>query len=462
MKHPFMTKESSSEYRAGHKNLAEVSIDSGRGTMSTGIMSRMSSVPKQRPMPAIHHIQSNIPEDREHSVGDSDRLVEGYYSSSNMAVRKDMVRHTPGRRDDECIFPDKFGTPKPEPNSSANTPRVAHHEQFFDSVGTPAGYRNNNHSMEQTPKINSAAEFVSKGGDTGYCSASRHSNNSGAEIRAQSVRNADMPRLNLAQFDPSKYQDRVPAHSTSSSGWSCSASIHSNDAKAVSPRDHTDTSTQESARRQPSTCISATSDVSSYDGGFSLQNTKKVLNFESESQPSSLNEYYSHPSDFKEPVSHSYTNNVSAEFNNQRVYARSNSVDELEFERPRHKAANMRSNSCDDLDCENPREHSHKPVSGKASEHQKINCASGEQSDCTDGAKSGKPATELGSPINSTRLRPIRQRTRNAVVNILENGEVCLEFVKQKHKEEKVVEVFNISSDGQQVNKSEISLTKKM
>ena len=36
-------------------------------------------------------------------------------------------------------------------------------------------------------------------------------------------------------------------------------------------------------------------------------------------------------------------------------------------------------------------------------------------------------------------------------VNIVESGEVCLEFVKNKGKEQRVVEVFSISSDGQQV-----------
>lgn len=36
-------------------------------------------------------------------------------------------------------------------------------------------------------------------------------------------------------------------------------------------------------------------------------------------------------------------------------------------------------------------------------------------------------------------------------MNILETGEVCMEFVKNKGKEQRVVEVFSISADGQQV-----------
>lgn len=69
--------------------------------MSTGIMSRMSGAPKPRPMPAIHNIGSKIPEDRENSVGDSDRSADGYFSG-NMGSRTEMpplanpaLRHPP-------------------------------------------------------------------------------------------------------------------------------------------------------------------------------------------------------------------------------------------------------------------------------------------------------------------------------------------------------------------------------
>lgn len=36
------------------------------------------------------------------------------------------------------------------------------------------------------------------------------------------------------------------------------------------------------------------------------------------------------------------------------------------------------------------------------------------------------------SPLNSERLLPTRHRTKNAVLTILENGEVCIEFLKKK------------------------------
>lgn len=53
-------------------------------------------------------------------------------------------------------------------------------------------------------------------------------------------------------------------------------------------------------------------------------------------------------------------------------------------------------------------------------------------------------------PICSKRLLPTRHQTKNAVLSILPDGEVCLEFVKKKGilKKDTVCEVMKISSDG--------------
>ena len=64
-------------------------------------------------------------------------------------------------------------------------------------------------------------------------------------------------------------------------------------------------------------------------------------------------------------------------------------------------------------------------------------------------ASKAKKGSDL--PLNARRLRAIKQKTRNAVINILDGGEVCLEFLKSKDGKEKVVEVFRISPDGQKV-----------
>ncbi|CAL4091417.1 unnamed protein product [Meganyctiphanes norvegica] len=55
------------------------------------------------------------------------------------------------------------------------------------------------------------------------------------------------------------------------------------------------------------------------------------------------------------------------------------------------------------------------------------------------------------SPLSSRRLRPTRQQTNNAILNILENGEVCIEFLANRKGQEKVLKVCRISQDGMRV-----------
>ncbi len=60
-------------------------------------------------------------------------------------------------------------------------------------------------------------------------------------------------------------------------------------------------------------------------------------------------------------------------------------------------------------------------------------------------------------PVTTRRLRNMRHRTRHAIVSIVD-GEVCLEFLKPSRStggEERISEVFRISSDGQRVSYSE-------
>ncbi|XP_046395457.1 serine/threonine-protein kinase PLK4 [Ischnura elegans] len=57
----------------------------------------------------------------------------------------------------------------------------------------------------------------------------------------------------------------------------------------------------------------------------------------------------------------------------------------------------------------------------------------------------------LAPPLTTHRLQPTRHRTKNAVLSILDSGEVCIEFVKKRSGEEKVVEVCRISADGMRV-----------
>ena len=68
------------------------------------------------------------------------------------------------------------------------------------------------------------------------------------------------------------------------------------------------------------------------------------------------------------------------------------------------------------------------------------------------GNKKISPTLEtVMEPLNVRRLRPIRQKTRNVVLSILEDETVCLEFIKSKGKDFYVTEVFRVSSDGNKV-----------
>ncbi|KAG5319316.1 PLK4 kinase, partial [Pseudoatta argentina] len=52
------------------------------------------------------------------------------------------------------------------------------------------------------------------------------------------------------------------------------------------------------------------------------------------------------------------------------------------------------------------------------------------------------------SPLNSNRLEPKRHKTKNAILTILDNGEVCIEFIKRRNGTERINEVCRISGDG--------------
>ncbi|THK33125.1 serine/threonine-protein kinase PLK4 isoform X1 [Diachasma alloeum] len=61
-----------------------------------------------------------------------------------------------------------------------------------------------------------------------------------------------------------------------------------------------------------------------------------------------------------------------------------------------------------------------------------------------------EPYTKLQiPPLNTERLLPVRHRTKNFILTILDNGEVCIEFLKKKNLSvDKINEVCRISNDG--------------
>ncbi|KAK2494119.1 hypothetical protein MC885_003182 [Smutsia gigantea] len=57
----------------------------------------------------------------------------------------------------------------------------------------------------------------------------------------------------------------------------------------------------------------------------------------------------------------------------------------------------------------------------------------------------------ITSPLTACRLKPIRQKTKKAVVSILDSEEVCVELLKECTSQEYVKEVLQISSDGNMI-----------
>lgn len=55
-------------------------------------------------------------------------------------------------------------------------------------------------------------------------------------------------------------------------------------------------------------------------------------------------------------------------------------------------------------------------------------------------------------PLNSSRLQAARHKTNKAVLSILESGEVVIEFIKKKGKDEKITDCCRISKDGIRVS----------
>ncbi|KAM8736329.1 serine/threonine-protein kinase PLK4 [Acanthopagrus schlegelii] len=65
--------------------------------------------------------------------------------------------------------------------------------------------------------------------------------------------------------------------------------------------------------------------------------------------------------------------------------------------------------------------------------------------------KEKKTLRDIIPPLCAYRLKPIRQKTKNAVVSILDTGEVCMELLKSQNGQERVKEVLRISCDGSMV-----------
>lgn len=332
------------------QNFGETSIDSGRGTMATITTTSSRVSGRPRPFPAFP-IESQI------SEGDEDQLKKDKFSSKN----SEELNLFSGSSNPHNRHP-----PSP-PVRLRDSEREAARMTSSQQGDSGNFLRNADKAQEMLFKAKQMENYLEQ----------------------QNIRAGQ-------QFDPSKYQDRAQTPSNSS-GWSCSMSLHSNDKPS-----HTDIS-------KPSVA----SDMSSHDE-FSLHNTKKILNFDSDSQASVQQGSWLEKS--KDSVK-----TTERQQSQLKKYGRSRSLEDF-------------------LDQD---EESNTQVNKVVLQTQRST---------EEASSDSKTVRDVVEPLNAIRLRPIRQRTRNAIVNILESGEICMEFVKMKQKVEKVVEVMVISVDGQKIN----------
>jgi len=66
-------------------------------------------------------------------------------------------------------------------------------------------------------------------------------------------------------------------------------------------------------------------------------------------------------------------------------------------------------------------------------------------------AAENRSLSKLTAPLSTARLKPTRQRTKNAICSILELGEVCMEFIRLRNGAERIVDVCRISGDGMRI-----------
>ncbi|XP_041359491.1 serine/threonine-protein kinase PLK4-like isoform X2 [Gigantopelta aegis] len=387
--HSFMTKTSVLNKANSHK-YSELSMDSGRGTMATVLSGRSAVSTRGKPFPAfpIRDVQSQISEDDERVLGSQWYTGSDTGSYTGYGTTSSQQRHPPSP-------PVRLRDSEKE----AEMIFAKHRYEGSNNMGFPHSQVTNEHDVMRKTSQENIVDSVKTQND--YVLSNRLGG--------------------VHQFDPTRYQDHNSC-TPSTSSLSCGNSFHSNSTgKFQSPAVPSEVSSGGDFVR---TYLNNVSDHSSQDGQFSLQATKKVLTFDS--KPGSLHE--------QEPVSANghlggNSNGNSVQYGGLSSHLR-NIAGPIEFQSPYGHRVEL--SERDVVSC----------VKTSSSREYK-NQQSKEKS---------AAVTELSAPLNCDRLRPIRQKTKNAVVNILESGEVCLEFVRHKGKQEKVIEVFSISSDGQHIS----------
>ncbi|KAL8584489.1 hypothetical protein ACOMHN_016810 [Nucella lapillus] len=423
--HPFMMKK---PLAASTKivQTSEMSMDSGRGTIATVSSTRSSSSgSRPQPMPAFPLKDLRGPQSWEGQELPSTRPADSAGAQSRQwpggGHRHPPPQSPPVRERDSVSGSEK---------TAQNGPRIAAaaHQPPQSGLKKAASYDSDLH----------------KGLADGKQQHKGHHNGAGAQ----------------AAFDPQRYQDQPGTPNSSS--WSFSASsIQSvgNEQGINSPAGDASghpllkESRLDTCQRRQQQSQGCESGFSSQEE-FSLQTTRKTLDFESESLQNSLHDTpppavrHSHqppPNLQTQELLHkvqAYLGQCQSPAARKSSRAKTALPDAcVEFGTP-EKSSRVQLTEQEVIQCE-------RDVGGRSSTPPS---SEGDRRAGAGREEGAQPeAGQPKDPLSTLRLRPIRQKTKNAVVNILECGEVCLEFVKNKGREERVVEVFSISSDGQQV-----------
>ncbi|XP_064608890.1 serine/threonine-protein kinase PLK4-like [Liolophura sinensis] len=452
MDHPFMTKEVDFKNNSNQHSV-EASMDSGRGTMATTTSSsRVTTYSKPQPVMAFpfKDWQNQLP------------------------VKKD-TDHT-GSSNGSCefnVFHKRVKPPSPHTHRTGRQPpsppvrlRDSETTELKRHISRSTGQLHKEGLTDPTQPRSQAPHrcFQRRPASADY------------RLRKPSVDATHAQPTHAAEFDPSKYQDG--SHTPSSSGWSCGSYQSGHHHMRTSPAHRAASDTSSSKHY---------SGVSSQDSDeYCLEPTKRVLQFNPELSPPMRDCHQNHwsqrsdsaPSESGSISSHGEFTHTHPHAANhhypdtrhnlyQQAFQHQTSVDDTRSQSDTSKGSDTLSASesnpqflqtwprsteaCGQFNPNHWQTQNRSPTKTCQSLHENSAVKEVQEVRQAQAACVSSGIRKVVSPVESVRLRPIRQRTRNAIVNIMENGEICLEFLRVKDKEERVIEVFHISSDGLQV-----------
>lgn len=463
--HPFMTMKSSNKRIL--QRMSEMSMDSGRGTLAYSKTSMTpdhvkhkhagevkafheakqcagSNKQRQPRQDSSHHFYKNQT-CLEEGVNQSDASITGLssYASGQSHADPRKLPSPPVRERDSMTEAELQRSKQAMVRHHDEDQRGWAHNSDFDTA-QQGDTRNRKQSHQNLPTSAPKEKYDPKGG--GF---------KGHQQPPQT-------------FDPSKYSGEETRSQSSSPGlvsWSVSASIHSQSGSLFEYGTIERTQNNHEGKQAPVNHQYHSQHPGKTPSGQSLQLTHKAADFERDSRLSSLQHLQEDQQTYPEGLQtqellskvqnylgqHCPTGQPGGVVGSTQGPSASHEGLSIQFSSPEPNQRVVRLTSKELQKC----------MPGPAQEKQSATAVSSPRSDSTrssactsqpDAAIRDESHQCLVAPLNTVRLRPIRQRTKNVVVHILENGEVCVEFIKRKGQDDLVMEVLYISSDGQHMS----------